>query len=283
MQFETRVTWEKLLLEIRNLQPEDCSSLVPLMVGTNAVITPKEPMEGVFRQVHFLSFEINQLCEGLPEHQRWEKLRQFFFETKGFKTAPDKWSELREKDLLLRSILESRNGHPLPVTLLFLHLALTVGLQVTLVQARQQFILKRLHGSQSFYIDILQDGRILSDCEVFQMLQRSSSNLEIWDARLIYRRYLEELMRLYEQQSQTQLLHSIYNLCLHLDDSNLPVLARRALLRHRMGFAREALTDLKRYFSFVDRGHAPIELQKAMVDLESVVDDSHKEAKGLLH
>ena len=105
-------------------------------------------------------------------------------------------------------------------------------------------------------------------------MQKANSNSEAWDARTVFRRYLEELMRLYEQLNQPPVLHSIYNICLHLDEANSSRASQaRALLRHRMGFAREALTDLKRYFSFVDRGHAPIELQKAMHDLETLTDE----------
>lgn len=278
--FETRMTWEKLLLEIRNLQAEDYSAILPLLTGTNAVISPRQNFESVQRQIHYLTFELCNRCENLTVAEKWEKLRQFFFERKEFRIAAASWSEIREDDLLIKPILENHIGHPLPVTLLFFHLALAVGLPVTFVQARQQFVIKLCDAGLTSYLDVLQDGRILSDTEVFQVLQKSVANGEAWDARAIYRRYLEELTRLYEQLNQGPLLHSIYNVYLHLDEGNLPVLARRALLRHRMGFAREALTDLKRYFSFVDRGHAPIELQKAMLDLETVADEP---SRDILH
>jgi regulator of sirC expression with transglutaminase-like and TPR domain len=283
MSFETRVTWEKLLLEIRHLQPEDSSSLVPVLVGTNSIIWPKENVESCFKKVHYLAFELHQICEKLPEAERWNQLRHFFFQTKGFQILGPQWSDLREEDLLISPVLENRVGHPLTLTLLFMHLAISIDLPVFLVQARQHFILKWMQAGQAVYLDILQNGQVLTDAEIFLILQKSSSNLEVWDARLVYRRYLEELMKLYEKLGQTQLLHTVYNLCLHMDDSNLPILGRRALLRQRLGFAKEALSDLKRYFSFVDRGHAPIELQKAMVDLESVPENPAYDSSGLLH
>jgi len=282
---ETRVTWEKLLLEIRNLQNEDAASLVPLMIGTNAIIAPKESVETVFRKVHFLTFELTEVCKGMTAPQRWQKLHRFFFEEKGFKILIDRWSELCSEDLLLKPILETRAGHPLPMTLLLLHLALSIDLPVSLVQARHQFILKYKNEEASFYIDILQNGRLLTEDEVFQILQQSNANKESCDARAIYRRYLEELMSLYEQQIEPQTLHSLYNLSLHLDETSLPILGRRALLRHRLGFVREALSDLKRYFSFVDHSHAPIELQKLMLELEATADVviANEKPPGLLH
>src|SRR4051812_18402555 len=99
MAFETRVTWEKLLLEIRDLQDGDCSSLVPLMIGTNAVIAPKESVENVFRKIHFLTFELTEQCKGLSEQERWQKLRLFFFEEKSFRIRTERWSELHSEDL----------------------------------------------------------------------------------------------------------------------------------------------------------------------------------------
>jgi regulator of sirC expression with transglutaminase-like and TPR domain len=270
--FATRVTWEKLLLEIRNLQNEDCASLVPLMIGTNAIIAPKEAVETVFKKVHFLTFELTEASKDLALKERWHKLHRFFFEEKAFKILTSGWSDLCSQDLLLKPILETKAGHPLPMTLLFLHLALSIELPVSLVQARHQFILKFASADSVSYLDILQNGRLLAEDEVFQILQKSNGDKEPSDARAIYRRYLEELMYLYEQQMQPQILHSIYNLSLHLDESNLPVLGRRALLRQRLGFAREALADLKRYFSFVDRSHAPIELQKLMIQLEATAE-----------
>lgn len=270
MAFETRVTWEKLVLELRHLKPDDLNSLIPLLIGTNAVIWPKDGVEACFRQVNFLDFELSKLCEGLSEQERFEKLRSFFFEQKDFQIRTSRLSEAHEQDFMMKSVLNNRAGHPLPIALLFLHLAGSIDIPIFLMQARHHYVLKWVRAGQPVYVDLLQQGLILSDEQLLQILQKSSSNLEIWDARSIYSRYLEDLMRVYEQEHQSQLLHTLYNLSLHLDEANLPVLGRRALLRQRLGFAKEALTDLKRYFSFVERGHAPVELQRAFIELETL-------------
>lgn len=260
-------------MEIRHLKSEDSKALVPTLVGTNAIIFPADNVEDCFRQVHYLGFELNQLCQGLIAKDRWRVLREFFFQIKGFQVVLSDWANVREKDLLIKPILETRVGDPLPITLLFLHLAMALELPVSLVQARKHFVVKCVIDGQSSYLDISKNGRVLDDTEIFQMLQNAKCNLDLWCARELYRHYLEELIRLFENRQNPQMLHTIYNLFLHLDESNLPVLGRRALLRQRMGFAKEAITDLKRYFSFVDRSHAPIELQKAMQDLEAASEE----------
>lgn len=128
------------MVEIRNLQPEDHKSLLPLIVGTNSVIWPRQNFDVAYRQLHCLAFELSNRCDSLGMLEKWEKVRQFFFEKKEFRVIAASWSEMREEDLLLKPILENQVGHPLPVTLLFLHLAQAVGLPVSLVHARQQFI-----------------------------------------------------------------------------------------------------------------------------------------------
>jgi hypothetical protein len=55
---------------------------------------------------------------------------------------------------------------------------------------------------------------------------------------------------------------------LQLDESNTTVLGLRAQLRHKLGFNREALGDLKRYFSFIEQSHAPSELRQIWLELE---------------
>src|ERR1700729_870743 len=130
MQFETRGTWEKLLIEIRDLQPADDTAIIPLLVGTHAALAPKEAVEGCFRQVHFLGFELQQATKEMSEVDRWIHLRQWFFEAGQFRALNANGREIQEEDLLFKPILHKRVGHPLPLALLFLHLAGQIDLPV---------------------------------------------------------------------------------------------------------------------------------------------------------
>jgi hypothetical protein len=78
-------------------------------------------------------------------------------------------------------------------------------------------------------------------------------------------------------------LHVVYNLVLQMDDTNTAVLGQRALLRQRLGFTREALSDLKRYFSFVEKVHAPPELQQCWLEIESAPPAPARGPAELLH
>ena len=90
-------------------------------------------------------------------------------------------------------------------------------------------------------------------------------------------------MYAFEASQNLAQLHMIYNLMLQIDDSNIAVLGQRALLRRKLGFNREALSDLKRYFSFVEKSHAPGELQQAWLELENTPDPPPRNVTDVLH
>jgi regulator of sirC expression with transglutaminase-like and TPR domain len=283
MTFDTRFTWEKLVLELKLLRNEDFGALAALSVGINSVLWPKDSVETCFRQVQFLGFQILKACEGMEEAERWETLRRFIFEEKQFQLSSARRQAVRENEVLMKSVLDERSGHPLPVVFLLLHLAHFLDLPMALIQARHHFLLKWVRSGKCIYLDLYNEGRPLNDQEIIAVLNRSASNLEVWSAKQLMIQYLELLMHTFETSQNLPQLHVIYNLMLQMDDCNTSVLGQRALLRQKLGFTREALSDLKRYFSFVEKSHAPTELQQAWLELESAPEPPPRAPTEVLH
>ncbi len=283
MTFDTRFTWEKLVLELKLLRNEDFGALVPLAVGINSVLWPNENVESCFRQIQFFGFDILKTCDGMKESERWETLRKFIFEEKAFQLSSVRVQDVCEEDVLMKSILDERAGHPLPVVFLVLHLAHFLDIPMALIQARHHFLLKWVRSGKTLYLDLYAEGRALNDQELIAMLNRSSSTLEAWSAKQLMVQYLELLMETFESSQSLSQLHMIYNLMLQIDDSNISVLGSRALLRQRLGFTRDALSDLKRYFSFVEKTHAPGELQQAWMELENTPEPPQRNLTDVLH
>ena len=283
MTFDTRFTWEKLVLELKLLRNEDFGALVPLTVGINSVLWPNENVESCFRQIQFFGFDILKTCDGMEEGQRWETLRKFIFEDKGFQLASSRAQDVCEEDVLIKSVLSERGGHPLPVVFLLLHLAHFLDIPMALIQARHHFLLKWVRSGKTLYLDLYNEGRALNDQELIAVLNRSSSTLEAWSAKQLMVQYLELLMHVFEQSQSLPQLHMIYNLLLQIDDSNITILGARALLRQKLGFTRDAMSDLKRYFSFVEKSHAPNELQQAWMELENVPPPAPRGLTDILH
>jgi regulator of sirC expression with transglutaminase-like and TPR domain len=283
MTFETRFTWEKLILELKLLRSEDFGNLAALAVGINSVLWPKDTVESCFRQIQFFGFEILKTCEGLEEAERWETLRKFIFDEKAFQLSAARCKHVTEAEVLMKSVLDERTGHPLPVVFLLLHLAHFLDLPMALIQARHHFLLKWVRSGKTIYLDLYNEGRALTDNEVIAVLNRTVCNLEVWSAKQLMIQYLELLMHTFESSQNLPQLHVIYNLLLQMDDSNTSVLGQRALLRQKLGFTREALSDLKRYFSFVEKTHAPTELQQAWLELESAPEPPPRMPNDVLH
>jgi len=283
MTWESRYTWEKLVLELKILRAEDFGALVPLCIGIQSVMWPKDNNEPVMRGLQFMGFELLKLCENKPEGERWEILRSFLFDEKGFQLASERPKEISESAVLMRSVLEDRIGHPLPVVFLLLHLAHYLDLPVALIQARHHFLLKWVRSGKTIYMDLYNEGRALNDQELIQVLNRSASNLEVWSAKQLLTQYLELLMHAFERSQNLAQLHVVYNLLIELDEANTTILGQRALLRHKLGFTREALSDLKRYFSFIEKTHAPSELQQAWLELERTPEPPVRGPSELLH
>lgn len=283
MTFETRYTWDKLILELKHLRAEDFGALVPLCIGIQSVLWPKDNLETSMRGVQFMGFELLKSCEGKSEAERWEILRSFLFTERGFQLSSLRLAEVSENCLLMKTVLEERMGHPLPVVCLLLHLANYLDLPVALIQARHHFLLKWVRSGKTIYMDVLNDGRVLTDSELIAVLNRSSSNLEVWSAKQLITQYLELLTSSFERSQSLSQLHVVYNLLLHMDDTNTFVLGQRALLRQKLGFTREALADLKRYFSFVEKVHAPADLQQCWLELERAPQPPVRGPSELLH
>lgn len=283
MTFETRFTWEKLSLELKLLRNEDFSAIIPLCIGINSILWPKENVESTFRHVQFLGFEIMRNCESLNEADRWDMLRKFIFEDKGFHISSNRLQDVRDKELLIKSVLDERIGHPLPVVFLLLHLAHFLDLPMALLQARHHYLLKWVRSGKTLYLDLYNECRALNDQELIQVLNRTSSSLEVWSAKQLVIQYLELLMHAFQTSQNLPLLHVIYNLLLQMDDTNTSVLGQRALLRQKLGFTRDAMNDLKRYFSFVERNQAPSELQQAWMELEAAPEPPNRGPTEMLH
>lgn len=283
MQFESRITWEKLALELELLTVEDPSSLVPLLIGINSVLWPNEPHEWAFRTINFMGYELAARCEGYEEQDRYHILNDYFFDLKGFQFHGKSSADCNENDWLIKPILTKKSGAPLTLALLYLHLATHVDLPIYLVHMHNHCILKWVRSGKSNFIDLSNGGRLMSEEQMLAFLNRSVGNsderngkedsiLEILPGRRVLQRYLEQLIQVYDKETQLHELHMCFNVLLKLDGANLRYLGCRALLRQRLGYVKEAMGDLKRYFSFVDRAHAPSELQTAYYELKSMAE-----------
>lgn len=271
---ETNVTWEKVLLEINQLSDESWEALAPLLIATDHLLQPHLVSEQTFRRLHFLVFELCSRTEGLEENQRLEKLIEFFFDEKSFQFHDS--SEVTQKSLSLSGALSDFSAHPFVGTLLFLHLAHALQIPLFWIQSTNRSILKWHRSGRCEYIDFLRHGKVLTDDEVLKIFEEKSCRAECWSPIQLFKGYLDLIIQALEQVAQPKALLLAYSLAIQMDESNTHLLGRRAFLRHRLGYTKDAHNDLKRYFSFVEKHKAPFEIidlyQKVLEGIDQFAD-----------
>lgn len=270
----TKASWDKILLEINQLDEESWEALAPLLVATDQLLNPSDTNDQTFRRLHFLVFELFSRCEGLEEAERMEQLLHFFFKEKAFYFHDSK--NINELNLSISSALNDFSGHPFVATLLFLHLAHALQIPLFWIQFQNQSILKWHRSGHCEYLDFLCEGRKLSDAEVLKVIEKRGCRVECWSPKQLYQGYLDLITKALEKTANLKSLLLAYSLAIQMDDSNTHLLGRRAFLRFRLGYTKDAHADLKRYFSFVDKNNAPLEIlelyQKVLSGVEQTTD-----------
>jgi regulator of sirC expression with transglutaminase-like and TPR domain len=276
MHLESRVTWKKLCLELELMTGEDPVSIVPVLIGVNALLASPEAQEWCCRQINFMSYELQSRSLQMSEQERFELLNKYVFSERGFQMLPPDTAG-PEADVLFKGVLTNRRGWSLTVALLYTHLAGELEIPVTLLHVENQLMLKWVRSGRASYIDLNNHGALLTESEMLAILHRNHTTqpkqdiLESWKAPSILRFYVYHLLKIYElTQSWPQVLTCL-NILLKLNPTNFKVLGQRALVRQRLGQDKEALMDLKRYFSFVERSRAPQEMRVALAELEALL------------
>lgn len=288
MQFTSTASWEKLAIELEMLATEDPSSLAQLMATLNSWLVPQDSLEAANRTLNFMTYELMAQAETLNEAERFALLNHYYFKLKGFQILELKASETLERHLLLKPVLEARAGAPMAIALIYLHLAAHLDLPAYMIQMRNHFLLKWVRGGHSSYIDLCNEGRLVCEEELMQLVTRavdgpSGESLSLLPNRKTFLRYAEDLVRVYERLELHERLHSMYNVILKAEPQNSRILGRRALLRRQLGYDKDALADLKRYFAFVDRNQASPDMILALQELGGRSDILRSGAQELLH
>jgi regulator of sirC expression with transglutaminase-like and TPR domain len=256
----SRVTWEKIALEMELLGSEEPRSLIPLVLGVQSVLRGDEHQDWCARRISFLSFELAAQCDELTELERLARLNEFFFNTQGFVVLPERSAESQYS---LRPFLVEKKSSAIMVALLYLHLAAQLGLRMSFARSATWSILKwHRSDGRCDYIDVAQAGETLSADQLLALMGGTSAPLETVMLKDVMLSFLRQLTIVYANAGERDLSHATLSMMLKIEPNNLSLLCERALLRLKMGFDKEALADLKRYLAFSELGSAPVELQR---------------------
>ncbi len=284
MVLDSRITWEKLSLELELLQKEEPRTLIPLLIGINSLLKMDDSQDWCLRTVNFMTYELAAMCEGKNEADRFEILNEFLFRGREFRIQNLNRKCATVEDLLIKQVLEQRGGGLIPTALLYIHLANQLDLMLFVLNQPAFHILKWSRGSKSSFIDLTQEGKILDEEELLRVLSScggaqlkgpdGNGRSESISFRELLVCYLHDLRAAYRRIGELDLCHAVLSMILKIEPTNLKYLGERALMRKEMGHIKEAQQDLKRYFSFTDVSNAPADIQLASRELSAMTSPS---------
>jgi regulator of sirC expression with transglutaminase-like and TPR domain len=281
MVLDSRITWEKLGLELELLSKEEPRSLLPLLIAINSLLQMDDShQDRCSRAINFMTYELAAMCEKQTEADRFQLLNDFIFTTRDFRVNNLNRKSLSSKDLLLNTVLEERGGAAIPVSLLYMHLAQELDLPIFIVNQPQYNLLKWVRGSKCQYIDVAERGKVLDEEELLKVMNlrpklpttaaAEECPSEAVSLKTLLLNYLNDLKHALLRENEVDLGHAVLSMILKVEPTNLRHLGERALLRKQMGHLKEAQQDLKRYFSFVDISNAPTEIQMASKEIQAL-------------
>ncbi|MCB0350368.1 MAG: hypothetical protein KDD38_04235 [Bdellovibrionales bacterium] len=224
-------------------------SSIQTLININTNLTRDESQDSCLRTINFMTYELATLCDNKTDREVLEVLNDFFFKTKNFK--------LDTSPLLLASILAERRGCGIALAYIYMHLAKNLGLELHLIHWPLHAILKWECEGKAFFIDLEQNGKLLSEEELLLMVNKHKDQLRTLSSTESTIQYLSYILTHYRQENQLEQLHRTLSEILNIEPENTRYLAERALLRREMGLIKESICDFKRYFSFTDRSAAP--------------------------
>lgn len=278
MVLDSRITWEKVSLELELLTKEEPQCILPLLIGINCLLRGDNFQDWCSRTINFMTYELGAACEGLTEDERLNKLNEFFFESRDFRINELTRANLSDRDLFVRDVLSERGGGALPLAILYTHLAFQVDLPMMVVNIDDLCLVRWARTHNACYIDLANKGRILAEEDLLKYLNRENAvtevnaateKLDILSFKQVMSVYLEDLRKALMKTQEPDLIHAVLSMLLKLEPMSLKHLGDRALLRKQLGFYKESMADLKRYFSFCELSQSPIEIQKAFKEISA--------------
>lgn len=235
-------------------------------------------LETFHKRLKFLECELLSTMSrySLPsETQRLEMLNKFFFIEKAFRIIPAEKSQ--DMFFIVGSVLAEKTGSPTLISLLYKRFARALNLEVCILSSRTHSILKWKSLKGSVFLDLEKGGRSLEAGELVERLRGEYPRRfeRLTEAELALQHLQEWASFLALEERLDQLLF-VYTATIALFPNSITTLGRRALVNAKLGFKREALQDLKRYFSFADPQSCPSDLKDLFQKLRFELKDGLK-------
>ena len=216
---------------------------------------PHIDIPGYLKQIKEWSNLLKQQSTKRPGFSRVDLLNDLLFQKMQFTGNIDNYYD--PKNSFLNDVIDSRKGIPISLSVIYLELAWSLGLDATGIGFPGHFLVRVNHRGKIVYVDAFYKGRIMTadDCVEFWNdisegeVEFQNSFLSQLNKQQILIRMLRNLKGIYlEQKSYKKLIRVMDKLILM--NPNLPDEVRdRGIIFYQMQAFRLALRDFEDYLS----------------------------------
>jgi regulator of sirC expression with transglutaminase-like and TPR domain len=186
---------------------------------------------------------------------RIERLNAFFYTAAGFGQNTEDY--YHPDNSLLNRVLETRQGIPITLSILYMHFAQGIDLPVFGISFPGHFLVGINTAEGPWILDIFNRAERLDKKKLFELLAKSNPSIErVSDIddflvpapkHLIMVRLLRNIKNIYIEKQQAELALIVIQLIFSLVPETADELRDRGMIYHHLDYAPGAIHDLKRY------------------------------------
>lgn len=273
-----KIRWNKLSVDLELLTVSDPNSLIPIILDIHSIIFNEDDSNNTLRKLNFMGYELQTKTENLTEADRQSILSDYVFNERRFLISSLSSKTIDQNDWQLPYTTETKQGCSFLISLIYVHLAQNIQLPIYLINSKEDNILKWINGNEPTYLDITANATAINEkkmCEVLLEMNKNKSDipvdsLDILPAKSIIKKYLAYLLNIFTLKKQYGFAKTTLDILLKLEPSNLKNIHTRALINKKLHFHKEALNDIRRYYSLNGEENSPVELKVAYYELKNL-------------
>ena len=206
--------------------------------------------------------------------QKLNEISEYFFSELRFSGNVKNYYD--HKNSFLNEVLNRRQGIPITLAIVYMEIASRLGIDVEGIGMPGHFLVRANDETETFYIDVFNNGTVLSKDECEKTFNDHVSASFTWDDRYllpvddkyIVVRLLRNLKYIYLSENKSKKAYEVIDLIVGLEPDNVFEIRDRGMIGFRIGHQKQSIEDLKRFLEKEPVGRSAVEASSVLELLE---------------
>ena len=206
--------------------------------------------------------------------QKLNEISDYFFSELRFSGNAKNYYD--HKNSFINEVLNRRQGIPITLAIVYMEIASRLGIDVAGIGMPGHFLVRASDETEIFYIDVFDNGTVLSKDECEKNFNDHVSAPFTWDDRYlspvddkyIVVRLLRNLKYIYLSEGKSKQAYKVMDLIVGLEPDNVFEIRDRGMIGFRVGHQRQSIDDLKRFLKKEPVGRSAVEASSVLELLE---------------